>query len=113
MTPVTVMVFGVNQQRVKYVVGAALVLAVAVAVAVAGMLIRRRLDRRRGRPRTVRPVVPLLIGLVGGVVVGMTSVGSGSPIITTALGAVPTVGGRASAPTKSRAEEPKIEQAAA
>ncbi|MGW3147150.1 hypothetical protein ACWDG1_21205 [Streptomyces sp. NPDC001177] len=109
MTPVTVMVFGVNQQRVKYVVGAALVLAVAVA----GMLIRRRLDRRRGRPRTVRPVVPLLIGLVGGVVVGMTSVGSGSPIITTALGAIPTVGGRASAPTKSRAEEPKIEQAAA
>ncbi|MEU9155790.1 sulfite exporter TauE/SafE family protein [Streptomyces sp. NPDC048417] len=69
------------QQRVKYVVGTALMLAVV------GMLTRLWLDRRRTAPDTedahvpVRPVATLLIGLVGGVIVGMTSVGSGSLII--------------------------------
>ncbi|MGW4727831.1 sulfite exporter TauE/SafE family protein [Streptomyces shenzhenensis] len=69
------------QQRVKYVVGATLVLAVA------GMLVRMWLDRRRTASDTedarvpVRPVATLLIGLVGGTIVGMTSVGSGSLII--------------------------------
>ncbi|MEU9241229.1 sulfite exporter TauE/SafE family protein [Streptomyces sp. NPDC048385] len=78
------------QQRVKYVVGAALMLAVV------GMLARVWLDRRRttadgGNGDTdaagedahvpVRPVATLLIGLAGGVIVGMTSVGSGSLII--------------------------------
>ncbi|MEU8928312.1 sulfite exporter TauE/SafE family protein [Streptomyces sp. NPDC048409] len=71
------------QQRVKYVVGAALLLAVA------GMLARLWLDRRRAvggagsedAEVRVRPVATLLIGLVGGVIVGMTSVGSGSLII--------------------------------
>ncbi|WP_369224118.1 sulfite exporter TauE/SafE family protein [Streptomyces sp. R39] len=81
------------QQRVKYVVGAALMLAVV------GMLARMWLDRRRttadgGNGDTgaagaagedahvpVRPVATLLIGLAGGVIVGMTSVGSGSLII--------------------------------
>ncbi|MYT70963.1 MULTISPECIES: sulfite exporter TauE/SafE family protein [unclassified Streptomyces] len=74
------------QTRVKYVIGGALLLAVA------GMLARIWLDRRRGLGSAdaetienaavrVRPVATLLIGLVGGVVVGMTSVGSGSLII--------------------------------
>ncbi|MBD0841488.1 sulfite exporter TauE/SafE family protein [Streptomyces sp. TRM68416] len=69
------------QQRVKYVVGAALLLAVV------GMLSRIWLDRRRAATVTedahvpVRPVATLLIGLVGGVIVGITSVGSGSLII--------------------------------
>ncbi|MER7932170.1 MULTISPECIES: sulfite exporter TauE/SafE family protein [unclassified Streptomyces] len=74
------------QQRVKYVVGTALLLAVA------GMLARLWLDRRRAvggagsedaedAEVRVRPVATLLIGLVGGVIVGMTSVGSGSLII--------------------------------
>ncbi|WP_406120484.1 sulfite exporter TauE/SafE family protein [Streptomyces sp. NBC_00989] len=69
------------QQRVKYVIGTALLLAVA------GMLVRLWLDRRRGTVADedahvpVRPVATLLIGLVGGVIVGMTSVGSGSLII--------------------------------
>ncbi|MBQ1089423.1 sulfite exporter TauE/SafE family protein [Streptomyces sp. B93] len=69
------------QERVKYVVGAALLLAVT------GMLARIRLDRRRAATVTedahvpVRPVATLLIGLVGGVIVGMTSVGSGSLVI--------------------------------
>ncbi|MCX5241208.1 sulfite exporter TauE/SafE family protein [Streptomyces prunicolor] len=71
----------VLQQRVKYVIGTALLLAVA------GMLVRLWLDRRRGSIADedahvpVRPVATLLIGLVGGVIVGMTSVGSGSLII--------------------------------
>ncbi|GGN06552.1 sulfite exporter TauE/SafE family protein [Streptomyces fuscichromogenes] len=72
------------QQRVKYVVGTALMLAVV------GMLTRMWLDRRRTAADgtadedaqvPVRPVATLLIGLVGGVIVGMTSVGSGSLII--------------------------------
>ncbi|MEV6498838.1 sulfite exporter TauE/SafE family protein [Streptomyces prunicolor] len=69
------------QQRVKYVIGTALLLAVA------GMLVRLWLERRRGTIADedahvpVRPVATLLIGLVGGVIVGMTSVGSGSLII--------------------------------
>ncbi|WP_052347043.1 sulfite exporter TauE/SafE family protein [Streptomyces prunicolor] len=69
------------QQRVKYVIGTALLLAVA------GMLVRLWLDRRRGTIADedahvpVRPVATLLVGLVGGVIVGMTSVGSGSLII--------------------------------
>ncbi|MEW1773197.1 sulfite exporter TauE/SafE family protein [Streptomyces sp. NPDC086777] len=69
------------EQRVTYVVGTALMLAVV------GMLARMWLDRRRtdadgeDAEEPVRPVATLLIGLVGGAVVGMTSVGSGSLII--------------------------------
>lgn len=62
----------------------------ALLAAVGGLIIRATL--RRGRtdgtrpailnehPR-IRPILTMLIGLVGGVVVGMTSVGSGSIII--------------------------------
>ncbi|MGP3772011.1 sulfite exporter TauE/SafE family protein [Streptomyces sp. SDT5-1] len=71
------------QERVKYVIGGALVLAVI------GMLARMWLDARRGTGAdeaedarvAVRPVATLLIGLIGGFIVGMTSVGSGSLII--------------------------------
>jgi|UPI00039FFBE8 uncharacterized membrane protein YfcA len=72
------------QSRVKIVIGAALLLAVT------GMLARMWLDRRRAAQDgaetedahvPVRPGPTLLIGLVGGLVVGMTSVGSGSLII--------------------------------
>ncbi|WP_326798828.1 sulfite exporter TauE/SafE family protein [Streptomyces sp. NBC_01808] len=71
------------QSRVKIVIGAALLLAVT------GMLARMWLDRRRAAQGEetedahvpVRPVPTLVIGLVGGLVVGMTSVGSGSLII--------------------------------
>jgi uncharacterized membrane protein YfcA len=72
------------EQRVKYIVG------VALAVAVAGTLVRMWLDRRRSGAGSgnaedervpVRPVATLLTGLVGGVIVGMTSVGSGSLIV--------------------------------
>ncbi|MEU8456046.1 sulfite exporter TauE/SafE family protein [Streptomyces griseoaurantiacus] len=69
------------QRHVKYVIGGALLLAVL------GMLVRMALDRRRGAAADesgdvpVRPLATLGIGLLGGTVVGMTSVGSGSLII--------------------------------
>jgi uncharacterized protein len=71
-------------------------LAIALLVAALGLIARayvRLLERARSadgrgtplpqdRPRvTVRPVPTVIIGIVGGVVVGMTSVGSGSLII--------------------------------
>lgn len=68
------------QQRVKVAIGCALVLAVV------GMFVRPLVARRRAGsgddPQVpVRKVPTLLIGLVGGLVVGMTSVGSGSLIV--------------------------------
>lgn len=72
------------QHRVKLAIGAALLIAVA------GMVVRVLLNRRRhdrvdrmelSERVRIRPVPTLLIGLVGGFVVGMTSVGSGSLII--------------------------------
>ena len=52
------------------------------------MVLRYVLDRRSGRPRTgkiaevaARPVPTVLIGMVGGLIVGITSVGSGSLMI--------------------------------
>ena len=72
------------EHRVKLAVGAALLLAVF------GMIVRVFLNRRRSQQAgalasderlVVRPVPTLLIGLIGGFVVGMTSVGSGSLII--------------------------------
>jgi uncharacterized membrane protein YfcA len=55
-------------------------------VAAASMLVRRVLTSRRTEsiakePLTVRPLATLIIGITGGLVVGMTSVGSGSLII--------------------------------
>lgn len=70
------------QHRVKLAIGLALLLAVA------GMCARVLLIRRRGdggaAPDGTEPARPgptLLIGLIGGLIVGMTSVGSGSLII--------------------------------
>lgn len=68
------------QDRLKVAIGAALLLAVA------GMFARAVLVRRRGDLSTddhtpVRPGPTLLTGLIGGLIVGVTSVGSGSLII--------------------------------
>src|SRR5260370_693721 len=63
-------------------------LGAAMMAGSAAMVLRFILDRRSGRPRTakvaevtVRPVPTILIGMVGGLIVGMTSVGSGSLMI--------------------------------
>ncbi|HET9932892.1 MAG TPA: sulfite exporter TauE/SafE family protein [Polyangiaceae bacterium] len=67
------------QGFVKHALGAALL------VVVAGLVLRPLLQRNRtkdgGGGLEVRPLPTLLIGIVGGLVVGVTSVGSGSLMI--------------------------------
>ncbi len=80
------------QQQVEIALGAALLLGTGA------MLLRLVIDRRRGGPRAAavheirpRPLATLLTGVVGGVVVGMTSVGSGSLMIVLLLFLYPTL----------------------
>jgi uncharacterized membrane protein YfcA len=75
-----------EQQNVEIALGAALLAGAAA------MVLRYILDRRSGRPRTgairqvaVRPLATVLIGMIGGLIVGMTSVGSGSLMIVLLL----------------------------
>ncbi|GAA0207883.1 sulfite exporter TauE/SafE family protein [Actinomadura nitritigenes] len=73
----------------------------ALLIAAAGLAVRGVLARRdRHRPGAadgeapqirIRPVPTVLIGLVGGLVVGITSVGSGSLIIVALLALYPTL----------------------
>jgi uncharacterized membrane protein YfcA len=63
-------------------------LGAALLLGAAAMLVRYVMDRRAANPRTgtlatvrVRPAATVLIGAVGGLVVGLTSVGSGSLLI--------------------------------
>jgi uncharacterized protein len=81
-----------QQQNVEYALGAALLAGTAA------MLLRSWLDQRSGQQRTgavaqlrVRPAVTVAIGAVGGIVVGMTSVGSGSLMIVLLLFAYPMI----------------------
>jgi uncharacterized membrane protein YfcA len=78
------------QQNVKIALGAALVIAAAGLFARSYLRLAERARHRDGRrnadPSDVptvpsKPVPLVIIGLVGGLVVGMTSVGSGSLII--------------------------------
>jgi uncharacterized protein len=82
------------QSRIKHTLGAALLLAVA-SITAKGLL-QVRSARRRARTQAaggtvaartfqVKPLPTVLIGVVGGVVVGMTSVGSGSLMIVMLL----------------------------
>ncbi|HYB16457.1 MAG TPA: sulfite exporter TauE/SafE family protein [Streptosporangiaceae bacterium] len=71
-------------------------LGIALLAGAAAMVVRFILDRRSVRPRTgslsevtVRPALTLLIGMTGGLIVGMTSVGSGSLMIVLLLFAYP------------------------
>ncbi|MBV9204949.1 MAG: sulfite exporter TauE/SafE family protein [Actinobacteria bacterium] len=67
-------------------------LGAALLAGAAAMVFRSVLDRTSGRPRpagaratvgeiTVRPVPTIAIGMIGGLIVGLTSVGSGSLMI--------------------------------
>jgi uncharacterized membrane protein YfcA len=74
-----------SQKNVEIVLGAALLAGAAA------MVIRFLMDRKSG-PRTakvaevtIRPVPTVLIGMIGGLVVGLTSVGSGSLMIVLLL----------------------------
>jgi hypothetical protein len=80
------------QTNVEIALGAALL------VGASAMVIRMLLDRISGRARTarissltVRPVPTMVIGVVGGVIVGMTSVGSGSLMIILLLFLYPAI----------------------
>jgi uncharacterized protein len=81
------------QTNVEIALGAALL------VGAGAMALRMVLDRISGRPRTagigsitVRPLPSVAIGFVGGVIVGMTSVGAGSLMIILLLFVYPAIG---------------------
>jgi uncharacterized protein len=81
------------QKNVEIILGAALL------VGAAAMVFRYVLDRRSAHPRIgtikeveVRPVPTLLIGAIGGLIVGLTSVGSGSLMIVLLLFLYPLLG---------------------
>jgi hypothetical protein len=81
------------QHNIEVALGAALL------VGAGAMAVRFALDRRAGHRRTgaiaeltVRPLATIAIGIIGGVIVGMTSVGSGSLMIVLLLFLYPTIG---------------------
>jgi uncharacterized membrane protein YfcA len=74
-------------------------LGIALLVGAAAMIMRYFLDRKGGQQREgvvhnlrVKPIPTILIGMVGGLVVGMTSVGSGSLMIVMLLFLYPMIG---------------------
>jgi hypothetical protein len=74
------------QGQVKELLGWALLVASSAMVAKAALTVRARQRMAPGeepneRPHTIKPVPTLLVGVVGGFIVGMTSVGSGSLMI--------------------------------
>ena len=76
------------QHRVKLILGGALL------VAASSMLAKATIGRNRHpgtSPPVVRPLPTLLIGLAGGLIVGLTSVGSGSLMIVMLLTLYPTM----------------------
>jgi uncharacterized membrane protein YfcA len=82
-----------SQTNIEKALGAALL------VGAAAMVIRYVLDGRGGYERTaevhglaIRPVPTVAIGMVGGLIVGMTSVGSGSLMIVMLLFLYPMLG---------------------
>ena len=82
-----------SQTNIEKALGAALL------VGAAAMVIRYFLDRRSDHERTtivhglvIRPLPTVVIGMVGGLIVGMTSVGSGSLMIVMLLFLYPMIG---------------------
>jgi hypothetical protein len=83
------------QDNLKVIIG------IALCASVAMMVVRQLIDRRARRrdsehgapeqPLLVRPARTVLIGVIGGFAVGMTSVGAGSVIIAMLLLAYPTL----------------------
>jgi uncharacterized protein len=81
------------QEHIEVALGAALLLGAAA------MVLRYGLDRRGGKRRTgvvgdveVHPARTVAIGMIGGLIVGMTSVGSGSLMIILLLFLYPMLG---------------------
>jgi uncharacterized protein len=74
-------------------------LGIALLVGACAMALRMALDRRAGNDRSaavgdvvVRPAPTVVIGIIGGLIVGMTSVGSGSLMIVLLLFLYPMIG---------------------
>jgi uncharacterized membrane protein YfcA len=74
-------------------------LGAALLIGAAAMVLRYFLDRRSSNTRqgvvhnlTIRPLPTLAIGMIGGLIVGMTSVGSGSLMIVLLLFLYPMLG---------------------
>jgi uncharacterized membrane protein YfcA len=77
------------------------ILGIALLIGAFAMVLRYYLDQRGSSERTgaihelvPRPVATVLIGMVGGIIVGMTSVGSGSLMIILLLFLYPTIGAK-------------------
>jgi uncharacterized protein len=77
------------------------VLGIALLVGAGAMVLRYILDRNSGHDRAAnvheivaKPLRTVAIGMVGGIVVGMTSVGSGSLMIIMMLFLYPTIGAK-------------------
>jgi uncharacterized membrane protein YfcA len=75
-------------ERLKLLIGITLLMAAV------GMIVRSRLRRHDGsaEPSPVRPLLTLSIGVFGGLLVGLTSVGSGSLMIVLLMWAYPRLG---------------------
>jgi uncharacterized protein len=78
-----------------------LALGIALLVGASAMVLRYILDRKSGQERTAgvhdiepRPLRTIAIGMIGGIVVGMTSVGSGSLMIIMLLFLYPMIGAK-------------------
>jgi uncharacterized protein len=74
-------------------------LGIALLVGAGAMVLRFFLDRRSGQRRVglvhnvvPRPVLTVVIGVIGGLIVGLTSVGSGSLMIVLLLFVYPAIG---------------------
>ncbi|GAA1582234.1 sulfite exporter TauE/SafE family protein [Actinomadura kijaniata] len=78
------------QHFIEIAMGAALLMA-AAGLVVKGILARRGDGPGESSEVTVRPVPTVLVGAVGGLIVGITSVGSGSLIIVALLALYPTL----------------------
>jgi len=83
------------QHNIEMALGSALLLGAAA------MVLRYYLDRRAGHGRigaiheiVAKPIPTIAIGMIGGVIVGMTSVGSGSLMIILLLFLYPTIGAK-------------------
>lgn len=83
------------QENIEVALGAALL------VGATAMVVRYVLDRRVGAGRTAqihevvpRPIPTIAIGAIGGIIVGMTSVGSGSLLIVMLLFLYPMIGAK-------------------
>jgi uncharacterized membrane protein YfcA len=81
------------QDNIEIALGAALLIGAG------GMALRFALDRRAGNKRSAvvhslaaRPLPTVAVGVIGGVIVGMTSVGSGSLMIVLLLFLYPAIG---------------------